>query len=52
MIADVAERQVPEQFWLAADYNRAILAAERDWLTTLLQRIESKELSWRHRKKS
>lgn len=52
VIADVTERQVPERFWLAADYNRAVLAAERDWLTTLLQRIESKELSWRHRKNS
>jgi DNA-binding PadR family transcriptional regulator len=50
-IAGVTERQVPEQFWLAADYNRAVLAAERDWLTTLLQRIESKDLSWHHRSK-
>ncbi|WP_344840555.1 PadR family transcriptional regulator [Kribbella ginsengisoli] len=49
-IADVTERQVPEPFWLAAGYNRAVLAAERDWLTTLLQRIESKDLSWQHRK--
>lgn len=49
-IADVTERQVPEAFWMAADYNRAVLAAERDWLTTLLQRIESKDLSWQHRK--
>jgi DNA-binding PadR family transcriptional regulator len=49
-IADVTARQVPEAFWMAADYNRAVLAAERDWLTTLLQRIESKDLSWQHRK--
>jgi DNA-binding PadR family transcriptional regulator len=49
-IADVTERQVPEQFWLAADYNRAVLAAERDWLTTLLKRLENKDLSWHHRK--
>jgi DNA-binding PadR family transcriptional regulator len=49
-IADVTERRVPEQFWLAADYQRVVLAAERDWLTTLLHRIESKDLSWLHRK--
>ncbi|MGC4937598.1 PadR family transcriptional regulator [Kribbella sp. DT2] len=49
-IADVRTRGVPEPFWLAADYQRAVLAAERDWLTTLLQRIESKDLSWQHRK--
>jgi DNA-binding PadR family transcriptional regulator len=50
VIADVTERQVPEPFWFSADYNRAVLAAERDWLTTLLQRLESKDLSWQHRK--
>jgi DNA-binding PadR family transcriptional regulator len=49
-IVDVTTRQVPEPYWLAADFNRAVLIAERDWLTTLLQRIESKELSWHHRK--
>jgi DNA-binding PadR family transcriptional regulator len=49
-IAGARERQVPEQFWFAADFNRAVLIAERDWLTTLLERIESKDLSWRHRK--
>jgi DNA-binding PadR family transcriptional regulator len=49
-ITDVTERQVPEQFWLAADYNRAVLVAERDWLTTLLKRLETKDLSWHHRK--
>jgi DNA-binding PadR family transcriptional regulator len=49
-IADVTTRQVPEPFWMAADYNRAVLTAERDWLTNLLQRIESKDLSWQHRK--
>ncbi|MEV6285312.1 helix-turn-helix transcriptional regulator [Kribbella sp. NPDC051770] len=50
VIADVTDRGVPEQFWIAADYNRAVLAAERTWLTTLLHRIESKDLSWQHRK--
>lgn len=48
-IDDAAGRQVPEPFWFAADYNRAVLAAERDWLTTVLQRLESKDLSWQHR---
>ncbi|MEV8374166.1 helix-turn-helix transcriptional regulator [Kribbella sp. NPDC056861] len=49
-VADVTGRRVPEPFWLAADFNRVMLIAERDWLTTLLQRIESKDLSWQHRK--
>lgn len=49
-IVDITTRGVPEQFWLAADFNRVVLIAERDWLTTLLQRIESKDLSWHHRK--
>jgi DNA-binding PadR family transcriptional regulator len=49
-ITEVTARQVPEQFWVAADYQRAVLAAERDWLATFLHRIESKDLSWQHRK--
>jgi DNA-binding PadR family transcriptional regulator len=49
-IAEVTERQVPEAFWMAADYNRAQLASERDWLNTLIERIESKDLAWSHRK--
>jgi len=49
-IASATERQVPEAFWMAADFNRAQLASERDWLNTLIKRIESKDLAWPHRK--
>ena len=49
-IAGATERRVPEAFWMAADYNRAQLASERDWLITLIKRIESKDLAWSHRK--
>jgi DNA-binding PadR family transcriptional regulator len=49
-VVEVKERGVPEPFWIAADYNRSQLAAEREWLITLINRIESKDLSWRHRK--
>ena len=49
-LADVRAREVPEAFWMAADYNRAQMASERDWLNTLIKRIESKDLAWSHRK--
>jgi DNA-binding PadR family transcriptional regulator len=49
-ITGATERQVPEAFWMAADYVRAQLAAEREWLTTLIKRIENEDLAWSHRK--
>jgi len=49
-IASARSREVPEAFWMAADFNRAQLASERDWLNTLIKRIESKDLAWSHRK--
>lgn len=50
VIASAAEREVPEQYWMAGDYSRAQLVCERDWLNTLIKRIESKDLAWSHRK--
>jgi DNA-binding PadR family transcriptional regulator len=50
VIASARSREVPEAFWMAADYNRAQVTSERDWLTTLIKRIESKDLAWPHRK--
>jgi DNA-binding PadR family transcriptional regulator len=40
---------VQERYWMAADYIRSQLAAERDWLTTTIERIESKDLPWHPR---
>ncbi len=48
---DVHDRGVPEAYWIAADFNRNQLTAERDWLAGVIQRIESKELVWLHRRK-
>jgi DNA-binding PadR family transcriptional regulator len=48
--ADAAARGVPEQYWIVADFQRAQLVSERDWLITLIKRIESKDLAWSHRK--
>jgi DNA-binding PadR family transcriptional regulator len=38
--------QVPEAYWLAADYLVAVHTTERDWLRRLADRIESKDLPW------
>ncbi|HWD84060.1 MAG TPA: PadR family transcriptional regulator [Kribbella sp.] len=41
---------VPERYWMAGDYVRGQLTAEREWLATTIERIESKELEWLSRK--
>lgn len=58
-IADTAQeieaarsRNVDEAFMLAADYLRVMLAAERDWLRTTIDRLETKDLPWPRRTKS
>ncbi|TDD63062.1 PadR family transcriptional regulator [Kribbella antibiotica] len=49
--ADLRSREVPEAYWLTVGYLRSQLIAERDWLTTTIERIESKDLPWHPRKK-
>lgn len=43
---------VLEAYWIAADYLRTMFAAERDWLRTTINRLESKELPWPRTTKS
>ncbi|MEU4391783.1 PadR family transcriptional regulator [Kribbella sp. NPDC023855] len=50
-LADAREAEVPEPFWIGGAYVRHQLAAERDWLATLIDRIESKDLPWQPRNK-
>jgi hypothetical protein len=45
-MAGAKARDVPEPYWLAGTYVRAQVAAERDWLITIIERIESKDLEW------
>jgi DNA-binding PadR family transcriptional regulator len=42
---------VPEAFLIGGYYVRHQVAAERDWLTTTIERIESKDLEWQPREK-
>jgi DNA-binding PadR family transcriptional regulator len=44
------ERKVHEPYYLGGVYVRNQIAAERDWLATLIERIESKDLEWQPRK--
>lgn len=39
-------RGVHEPYWMSATYVRGQVLAERDWLTTTIERIESKDLPW------
>jgi DNA-binding PadR family transcriptional regulator len=47
--ADVRSRGIPEPYWVVLGYLRSQLAAERDWLTTTIERIESEDLPWHPR---
>jgi DNA-binding PadR family transcriptional regulator len=42
----VSGKSLDERFWLDLPYTRALLAAEIDHLTRLVQRIESGDLLW------
>lgn len=46
LIGSARAREVPEAYWVTADYLRAMHATERDWIAHLIDRIESKDLSW------
>ncbi|CAN5252129.1 PadR family transcriptional regulator [soil metagenome] len=46
IIEDVKRREVPEIYWVAADYLRTTRIAERAWLATFITRLESKEIPW------
>lgn len=38
--------EVPEAYWCAADYRRAVQRAEREWIAALVHRLEHQELPW------
>ena len=44
--AGAREHGVPEVYWLTAEFLRAMRATERDWIARLIDRIESKDLTW------
>jgi predicted NBD/HSP70 family sugar kinase len=49
-IAGARATGVHEPYWMAGGYVRGQIAAERDWLLTTIERIESKDLEWQPRK--
>ncbi|MFC5261173.1 PadR family transcriptional regulator [Kribbella qitaiheensis] len=50
-IERVRTEDVEEAYWFVADYLRTQAVAERDWLQTIVNRIESKDLPWPYRSK-
>lgn len=42
----VSERDLPEIFWIDLPYRRAVLVAQRDWITATLARLEAGEIPW------
>lgn len=46
-LLDVARTQgVPEAFWIAGDFITTTKIAEREWITTMIERLASKDLIW------
>jgi DNA-binding PadR family transcriptional regulator len=50
-IERIRTENVEEAYWFVADYLRIQAVAERDWLQTIVNRIESKDLPWPYRSK-
>lgn len=46
LITQADDDGVPEAYWCATDYLRAVQSAERDWIATLIHRLVRKELPW------
>jgi DNA-binding PadR family transcriptional regulator len=46
LLALARDRGVPEAYWIAGDYLIAVKSAERDWILSLIHRLEHKELEW------
>lgn len=42
----VAERDLPEIYWIDLPYRRAVLAAQRDWITATVSRLEAGDIPW------
>lgn len=51
-IERIRTENVEEAYWFVADYLRIQAVAERDWLQTIVNRIESKDLPWPYRSKN
>lgn len=46
LIGEARDREVPEAYWFAADYLRAMHQTERDWIDTLIKRLHDEDLTW------
>ncbi|MEH3032949.1 MAG: PadR family transcriptional regulator [Aeromicrobium erythreum] len=46
IVTTLTEDDVPEPYWIEADYLITIRRAERDWISRLIDRIETKDLPW------
>lgn len=47
LLASSADRNIAETYWIAADYLLATTTTQRDWITHLITRIETKDFLWR-----
>ena len=48
-MAEAQQCSVPEAYYIEADYLHAMKLAEREWITHLITRIETKDLEWQPR---
>src|SRR4051794_10270038 len=50
VIKEAGDRNVPETYWVVADYLLTTAVAQRNWIRTLINRIETKDLTWQPHK--
>lgn len=48
LMAKAVERGVPEAYWVTANYLRHMNLAQRDWIRSLIDRLEKGDLAWPH----
>lgn len=46
VLEEARNRDLAEAYWVDGDYLLGITIFQRDWIRTLINRIESKELTW------
>jgi DNA-binding PadR family transcriptional regulator len=46
VLEEARNRGLAEAYWIGGDYLLTTTVAQRDWIRTLINRIETKELTW------
>jgi DNA-binding PadR family transcriptional regulator len=48
LVAKARAREMPEAYWITADYIRHMTVAQQDWINGFITRLEKGDLPWPH----